>query len=201
MTSIIVNSVQLLNMNNFLITIALVVCTCTIPTNANAQKIGHLDVDSLMKIWPAYQEVIDSLADTQINFQKQSELLYAEIVKQQKLIDSMKDKDSRIVAELRIAQLEQMQTNFQTFIQLAEQEIKDLQVRLSDTLYKQLDAAIVRVATANGYSYILDSSKGGQVMFAGPANDVLDLVRQELRIPIPVKKTPQEPGVPVIGGR
>lgn len=188
-------------MKHFAAIIAVLICFSSAPSHLHAQKVGHLDVDSLMKIWPAYQTVVDSLAETHIDFQKQSELLYSEIVKQEKLIDSMKDKDSRLVAELRIAQLEQMKTNFQAFIQLAEQEIKDLQVRLSDTLYKQLDAAIVRVAKVNGYNYILDSSKGGQVMFASPANDVLDLVRQELRIPIPVKKITEEPAVPVLGGR
>jgi outer membrane protein len=188
-------------MKNLITTIALAICTCASSLNVYAQKIGHLDVDSLMKIWPAYQKVVDSLADTQITFQKQAQQMYNELVKQQELIDSMKPKDSPLVAELRITQLMQMQSNYEQFIQLAEQQIKELQIRLSDTLYKQMDAAIVRVAKAEKFTYILDSSKGGQVMYADPTNDVFDLVRQELKIPIPVKKTVQEPVVPVMGGR
>ena len=188
-------------MKNLITAIAILFCTCAVPANANAQKIGHFDVDSLMKIWPAYQKVVDSLADTQIMYQKTVAAMYQEIVRQEILIDSMKDKDSPLIAELRGTQLLQMKSNYEQFIQVAEQQIQDLQARLSDTLYKQLDAAIRHVAAANKYTYILDSSKGGQVMFADPVNDVFDLVRQELKIPVPVKKTVQEPAVPVMGGR
>lgn len=186
-------------MKNFIAIAAVVISFCAAPNSLQAQKVGHLDVDSLMKIWPAYQKVIDSLADYQIQLRTTADALAQVIYKQEHMIDSMKDKDTPLVAALRKTELEQMKGNYETFITIASQEVEAFQAKLADTLYKQLDVAIARVAKENGYTYILDSSRGGQVLFANPTNDVFDLVRQELKIPVPVKK--QEQAVPVIGGR
>jgi outer membrane protein len=175
--------------------VAVAVFMFAVPNVSNAQKIGHLDVDSLLKIWPSYQKVIDSLTNYQISAQKTAEGMVTLIMAKRAEIDSMKGKDSPLLQQLRATQLAQLEDNYQQYVDLAGQEVQIIQASLTDTLYKQLNGAIARVAKAKGYAYILDSSKGGQVMYANPTDDVFEAVRMELKIPVPVKK-PAPGGAP-----
>lgn len=174
--------------------VAVAVLAFAVPNVSNAQKVGHLDVDSLLSIWPAYQKVIDSLTNYQLNAQKQAQALQLAYAAKLQEIDSTDATSSELLKSLRRTQLQQIEDNYNAFVELAGQEAQVIQMKLVDTLYKQLNAAIARVAKTKGYSYILDSSKGGQVMYANPADDVFDLVRQELKIPVPVKKPAPAPG-------
>ncbi len=157
---------------------------------ANAQKIGHLDVDSLLKIWPSYQAVVDSLTAYQLGAQKQAQNLQLQYMAKAREIDSMKTKDTPLIAQLRATQLQQIADNYDAYVEYAAQEAQVIQAQLVDTLYKQLDAAISKVAKANGYGYILDSSKGGQVMYANTTDDVFLKVCAELKITPPKPKAP-----------
>lgn len=176
--------------------VAVAIFMFAVPNISNAQKIAHCDIDSLLKIWPSYQKVIDSLTNYQINAQKTAEGMGVLILAKRAEIDSMKGKDSPLLAQLRATQLAQLEDNYQQYIALAGEEVQIIQMKLVDTLYKQLNAAIEKVAKAKGYGYVLDSSKGGQVMYANPADNIFDAVRMELKIPVPVK-TPAPGGAPV----
>ena len=179
-------------MKHFIKVIVVALVLFAVPRTGAAQKIGHLDVDSLMKIWPAYQNVVDSLTRYQINAQKTAEEIANQIIKKRMEIDSTKGKVSPLIAQLQQTQLAQLESNYEAFVELAGQEVQIIQATLVDTLYKQLNTAITKVAKAKGYTYILDSSKGGQVMYANPTDDVFVAVCQELKITIP----PAKPNVP-----
>ena len=184
-------------MKLFIKIVAVAVFSFAVPTAGNAQKIGHLDVDSLLKIWPAYQKVIDSLTNYQIAAQKQAQSLQLQYAAKMREIDSTDATSSDLLKSLRRTQLQQIEDNYNAYVEYAGQEAQAIQGKLVDTLYKQLDAAISKVAKAKGYTYILDSSKGGQVMYANPTDDVFALVCAELKItiPAPKPKTPT-PGAP-----
>jgi outer membrane protein len=182
-------------MKQFITLVAIALFSFAAPSVGHAQKIGHLDVDSLLKIWPAYQQVIDSLSNYQIAAQKQAQALQLQYAAKMAEIDSTDKTSSELLKSLRRTQLQQIEDNYNAYVEYAGQEAQIIQAKLVDTLYKQLDVAITKVAKARGYTYILDSSKGGQVMYANPADDVFNYVREELKIPVPVKKTPA-PGTP-----
>lgn len=169
-------------MKHLLKLVAIAIFAFAAPSVGHAQKVGHLDVDSLLKIWPSYQSVIDSLTRYQVAAQKQAQLLQMQYSAKAHEIDSMKGKDSPLIASLRQTQLQQIADNYDAYVEYAGQEAQVIQAQLVDTLYKQLDAAITKVAKANGYSYVLDSSKGGQVMYANPTDDVFLKVCTELKI-------------------
>lgn len=175
-------------MKQFIKLVAVAIFALAIPSIGNAQKIGHFDVDSCLKIWPAYQKVIDSLSNYQIAAQKQAQSLQLQYAAKAHEIDSTDPTSSDLLKSLRRTQLQQIEDNYNAFVEYAAQEAQVIQAKLVDTLYKQLDAAIIRVAKAKGYAYILDSSKGGQVMYANPADDVFAAVCAELKITIPAPK-------------
>jgi outer membrane protein len=180
--------------------VAIAILLCASPAISSAQKIGHLDVDSLLKIWPKYQDVVDSLTRYQATAEKIAEGIVYQIYAKRNEIDSMKGKDTPLIAQLRQTQLQQLESTYEQYVTLAGQEAQVIQAQMVDTLYKQLDAAIKKVAKAGGFNYILDSSKGGTVMYADPSPnaDVFKLVCTELKItiPAPKPKTPAPGGTP-----
>lgn len=180
-------------MKKFIQVVAIALVFIFTAPSLNAQKIGHLDVDSLLKIWPAYQSVIDSLTRYQVAAQNQAQLLQLQYLAKLHEIDSMKGKDSPLIASLRTTQLQQIEDNYNAYVEYAGQEAQIIQAKLVDTLYKQLDAAISKVAKAKGFAYVLDSSKGGQVMYANTTDDIFLLVCTELKITPPKPKAPGTP--------
>lgn len=164
------------------------------PKFASAQKVGHLNVDSMLKIWPAYQKIVDSLTAYQLNVQNQVRKMQLEYDAKLREIDSTKNISSETIMRLRYTQLQQIEDNLNAYVELESQQMQDLQVKMVDTLYKQLNKAISAVAKEKGYAYILDSSKGGQVMYSDPAYDVFDAVRIKLNIPVPKPKPTPAPG-------
>jgi outer membrane protein len=171
--------------------VALAVMFFAVPAASSAQKVGHLNVDSLLKIWPAYQQVVDSLSNYQIQAQKTIQTMQIEYAAKQREIDSTKSTSTPLLQALRENQLKQIEDNLYAYVQLAEQEAAAIQTKLVDTLYKQLNGAIEAVAKEKGYKYILDSSNGGQVLYADPADDVFEAVRMKLKIPVPTKPAPK----------
>ena len=175
-------------MKQFIKLVIVAVFVCAAPSMTSAQKIGHLNVDSLLKIWPAYQAVIDSLATYEIQAQKTVEQMQYELAAKKREIDSTSKTSTELLKALRLNQYKQIEDNLYAYVQLAQEEMGMIQASLVDTLYKQLNKAIADVAKEKGYSYVLDSSKGGQVLYADPNNDVFDLVRLKLKIPTPTPK-------------
>lgn len=158
------------------------------PQYASAQKIGHLAVDSLLKIWPAYQSVVDSLAHEQTRVQDQATKMGMEYQAKVREKDSLEKTSSPTLNRLREVQLAQMEQNYNDYLDVESMRLQALQAKMTDSLYKILNNAIAAVAKEKGYTYIMDSSKGGQVMYADPALDCLDAVRIKLNIPVPKPK-------------
>jgi outer membrane protein len=163
---------------------------------ASAQKVGHVNVDSLTKIWPAWKQVVDSISGMQVAAQKQLMLMQQQYDQKLREIDSTKSSSSETLMRLRYTQLQQIEDNINGFAEIEGARLQDYQIRMADSLMKVMNDAISRVAKAKGYTYVLDSSKGGQVLFANPADDIFVAVCAELKITIPAPK----PKTPAPGG-
>lgn len=167
------------------------------PKFASAQKVAHLDLDSLLRIMPDYQKVKDSLTNYSIAVQKTLLGMEIEYERKARELDSLRPTLSPLMIQLREKQLADMQQNYAAFAQAAEQEAQIIQINLVGPLYDKIQKAIADVAKEKGYKYVLDSSKGGQVLYADPADDIFDAVRIKLGIP---KPAPAPGGSPAPGG-
>lgn len=180
-----------------LIKIVIVACAfLAAPNFASAQKVGHFRLDSLLKIWPAYQQVVDSLNRVQARAEDQAAKMIVEYQTKLREKDSLQATSSPTINRLREVQLAQMEQNYNDYLEVEGYNLQVLGARMNDSLMKILDAAIMAVAKEKGYSYIMDSSKGGQVMYADPGLDCLEAIRIKLGIPVPKPKTPAPGGAP-----
>jgi outer membrane protein len=164
------------------------------PKFVSAQKIAHLDYDSIIRIMPEYKIIRDSLTNHTLTLQKTIIGMQMELERKMRERDSLEGKKSPLILSLLDKEIADLNQNLNAFAQLAEEEIIDMQTRLVTPLLKKVDDAVAAVAKANGYSYVLDSSEGKGVLYSRPEDDIFLKVCTQLGItppkPAPAGGTP-----------
>ena len=72
-----------------------------------------------------------------------------------------------------------MQQRIQEFRETAAQELQKRSAEMMRPLYEKARVAIEKVATAQGFDYVLDSSPGGSVIMAS-GTDLITAVKTDL---------------------
>ncbi|MBI3512420.1 MAG: OmpH family outer membrane protein [Bacteroidetes bacterium] len=155
------------------------------PLNAGAQKIAHLDMDSLYNIWPKYQKVKDSLTKVGLSYQKTLDAMEQEYSYKSNQLDSQRKYMTALNIKLAEKQLSDMQQNYAIYSQEAQTELAALQDALLKPLNAEAKKAVADVAKKNGYKYVLDSSEASDVLYSESTDDIFTLVMAQLKIPAP----------------
>ena len=148
----------------------------------NELKIGHANVLEILQALPetdSAQILIEK--DT-----KDLELMLEEMqVEYNKLVSDYQENlasYSEVIRSTKESDIVEMQNRIQTFQQNASQQLQDLGAQLMQPIYDKIQIAIDIVGKREGYSYILDASKGGIVYTGETSNDIELLIKQELGI-------------------
>jgi len=153
----------------------------TVITSVNAQKLGHISLDSLLKSMPEsdsarkigqayYQQLETTIESMQRELQtkyqdyQQNEAKYTELVKSTKQ-QELNDLNQRI-------------QNFQGQAQTSLQRFND---SITHPIITKARNAVVAVAKEKGYRYIFDTSSGA-VFYPDDADDVFAMVAEKLGI-------------------
>lgn len=144
-------------------------------------KLGHLNGSELIKHMKEYK-------DAMVELEKTRDGLLAEIKRISIELDSLQADYTQnsttwapVIREMKEKKIYQVNENLQEFQQTAQAQIQqDEQDKMDPILYKA-NQAIEKVAKANGYTYIFDSSSGTLLFMGG--DDVTALVCAELGIP------------------
>jgi outer membrane protein len=89
------------------------------------------------------------------------------------------ENQTEIINQKRRTELEGIQQSLEQFRQQAAQDLQKKQVEMMRPLYEKARSAIEKVATAQGFNYVLDSSAGGSVIMA-KGTDIMTEVKKEL---------------------
>jgi outer membrane protein len=161
--------------------VAAVAMVCLSVTKSSAQKIAHIDFDSLISIMPE----MDSVRKVSQEFVK---TLEAQLIKMQTELQNKyqdyqanKDKMTDLIKQIKEKELQDLQANIQDFQQNAQGEIQKKNEELGEPINQKARNAIKKVAMAKGYKYVLDTSMDN-VLYSEPADDILALVKLELKI-------------------
>lgn len=160
---------------------AILVCVLTFSTLLSAQKIAHIDLDSLISLMPesteakkSQEEYIKQLEGMIVTMQTEFDTKYQDYVANQTkysaLIKSSMEKD-----------LQDLQRRIQEFQNTAQQDLQKKNEELAKPIYDKAKKAIDQVAKENGYKYVLDTSTG-IVLFSEPTDDILNLTKKKLGI-------------------
>lgn len=173
---------------------AVLIFVLAISSSLSAQKIAHINLDSLISLMPesaeakkAQEEYIKQLEGMVATMQTELETKYNDYVANQAkysaLIKSSMEKD-----------LQDLQRRLQEFQTTAQQDLQKKNEELAKPIYEKAKKAIDQVAKENGYKYVMDTSTG-VVLFSEAADDLLNLAKKKLGITGAPKApaTPTEP--------
>lgn len=148
-------------------------------TFSNAQKIAHIDLDSLSSIMPE-TKVAKGVAENYLNDLKKTVGSMEEEF-QKKYNDYLQNEPtlSPLVKKTKEEELQSLQTRIQDFNQQAQMDYQKKSAELTAPIMDKAKKAIEAVAKEGGFKYVLDTS-AGNILYSEPTEDILGLVKKKL---------------------
>jgi len=147
----------------------------------NSLKIGHVDINEIMTSLPER----DSAQVRLDKETKEIESTYEEMqVIYNKLLDDYQKGQSSfsdLVKKAKESEILDKQKRMQEFEQNASKTLQQRNLELVQPIYNKIIKAIDRVATDNGFTYILDLSKGSVVFMSKDSQNINQMVLKLLK--------------------
>ncbi len=182
--------------NKLKIAIVGVVMSTSSFTTVSAQKIAHVNLDSLITLLPESK-------DAQLKVQEYAKQLEQQVVAMQTELQGKyaeyqeKSKDlPELVRASKEKELNDLNQRIQDFQQQAQGDYQKKSAELSKPVYEKAKKAIDHVAKENGYKYVLDTSTG-IVLFSEPTDDIIALVIKKLGVTVSATPTPANLPAPI----
>jgi outer membrane protein len=142
-------------------------------------KVAHIDTQKLISEMPEVIAKQKELAQLEKTYTTEIENTYKEFQTKAQSYSADIDNKDPLINQARQEELESMQRNIQAFRQTATEDLQKKQVEMMKPLYEKAKAAIEKVASSQGFDYVLDSSAGGSVIMA-QGKDLMNEVKNEL---------------------
>jgi len=161
----------------FLIAVAFTI-GATAFTNAQS-KIAHIASQELVETMPAFKDAMSQLEKLQKTYDAEIRDMYAEAQKTMQRYESEAPTMSEEENQKRATELQGTQRRIQERGQNAQQDLQKKELDLLKPVYERARVTIQKVARAQGYDYVLDSSTGSGVIMAD-GYDLMPDVKKEL---------------------
>lgn len=159
--------------------IAIVALTVGSVVVAQAQKIAHLQLDSLISMMPE-TKVAQELAQTYLkDLEKQVATMDGELQTKYQSYMGEQATMSDLVKQTKEKEIQDLSKRIEDFKQSAQQDYQARYAQMSKPIFDKAKKGIEAVAKENSYKYILDTS-AGSVLYSEASDDVLMLVKKKL---------------------
>lgn len=149
-------------------------------TFAYAQsKVAHIDTQKLIGEMPEVIAAQKQLEQLEKTYTSEIENTYKEFQTKAQSYSADAANQTDVTNQARQKELETMQQNINQYRETAAQDLQKKQVEMMRPLYDKARAAIEKVAAAQGFDYVLDSTAGGSVIMA-KGKDLMADVKAEL---------------------
>ncbi len=166
-------------MKNLVKSIAIVALTVGSVTFAQAQKIAHISLDSLITLMPESKTAQEVAQKYLKELETQVATMETELQTKYKDYMDNQDKYSPIVKNAKEGELQDLNKRIEDFKAQAQQDYQRKYGELSKPIYDKAKKAIEIVAKENSYKYVLDTSTGN-ILYTEPGDDILQLVKKKL---------------------
>lgn len=156
------------------------VLALALPIALSAQKMGYINSQELFSQMPELNEVKLRMDTLQGQYETQLANMQEEFNKKVAAFQSEQATLTDGVKEFRQQELAEMEQRIQLFYQTAQQDIQKKQQEYLAPLHEKMTKAIQEVGTAEGFTYIFDSSS--MVYIAPDALDVMPQVKTRLGV-------------------
>ena len=151
---------------------------------ANAQKMAHINLDSLITLMPESKTAQAAVQDYSKQLEQQITAMQTELQTYQTDSPNM----AEVVKASKEKELNDLNQRITDFQQQAQADYQKKSAELSKPVYEKAKKAIDQVAKDNGYKFVLDTSTG-LVLYSEPTDDIISLVIKKLGIVVPPAQT------------
>ncbi|WP_034061232.1 OmpH family outer membrane protein [Lacinutrix jangbogonensis] len=147
-------------------------------TNAQS-KVAHINTSELIQSMP---ETIKAQADMESvgkTYQSDIEAMKKDLKAKTDQYEIEATKKTQEENEKRYVEVQTDQQSIQQYAQNAQKQLQQKEIDLLTPITEKAKAAILKVAKAQGFDYVLDSAQGGGVIMAQGKDLLLD-VKKEL---------------------
>ena len=158
-------------------------------SSVSAQKFARINMQEVVTVMPEFAEAEKNLESFGKDLQEQMEQIQVEF--NNKLADFQKNQATMAdsIKQMKQQELEQLQQRFGEFQQIAQQDFQKKQAELIEPVQKKAQEAVNKVAKANGYIVVFDTSvQTLAYLDEAQVVDIAALVKKELGIETAVAK-------------
>jgi len=166
------------NMKKIFKTVAILFVAASVQ-QAVAQKIAHIQLDSLITIMPETKQAQELAQGYLKDLEKQVASMKAEFDTKYQDYTANSAGYSDLVKKTKEEELTQLNQRIEDFRTQAQQDYQKKSADLSKPIYDKAKKAVDGVAKENGFKYVLDTSTG-IVLFHEPSDDIFALVKKKL---------------------
>ena len=150
------------------------------PLNVMAQsKVAHINTQQLISEMPEVIAAQNELKKLEDQYGKEMENSVKEFQTKAQTYQGDAQNQTDLINQQRQVELQEIQQRIQDFRETPAQELQKRSADMMRPLYEKARAAIEKVAAAQGFDYVLDSSPGGSVIMAS-GKDLLPDVKTSL---------------------
>jgi outer membrane protein len=147
----------------------------------SAQKIAHLNFDSLISLMPETKTATEAAQNYYKGLEQEVIAMQTELENKYKDYMEHEAGMTDILKKNKQQDLQQLQERIQEFQRQAEMDVKKKQAELTAPIFEKAKKGIEMVAKEGGYKYVLDTSVNNtSVLDSESSDDVLALVKKKL---------------------
>ena len=153
------------------------ICIALISFTAQSQsKVAHIDFNTLLSEMPEVILAQEEVRKLEGDYTKEIESSYKEYNAKQQNYAADAENQTDLTNQKRAQELAGMRQNIEQFQQTAAQDVQQKQAEMLRPLIEKARAAIVKIATAQGFDYVVDS----QAVLMAKGKDLMADVKIEL---------------------
>lgn len=162
------------------ILLATALCIGTVSFTQAQNKVAHINTQELISAMPemkAAQTQLETLGKT---YQTDIQTMATEFQNKVKQYDAEASTKTQEENTKRAQEVQTMEQNIRQFQGQAQQDLQKKELELLKPITEKAKTAILKVARAQGFEYVLDSAQSVMIMADG--KNLLDDVKKELGI-------------------
>ena len=142
-------------------------------------KIAHISTQELVSSMPEMKSAQAQMEKLGKTYEADIKNMATELDTKVKQYDAESATKTQEENAKRVQEVQTMEQNIRQYQQQAQKDMQQKEVDLLKPITEKAKAAILKVARAQGFDYVLDASQGGGVIIAD-GTDLLVAVKKEL---------------------
>lgn len=148
---------------------------------AQAQKIAHVNLDSLVSMMPETKVASEAAKVYSEGLQQELMAMQTELENKQKDYMEKEAGMSELLKKTKQEDFQQLYNRIETFRGQAQQDYQRKSAELTMPIMDKAKKAIESVAKEGGYKYVLDNSpQGTAILFSESSDDIFAAVKKKL---------------------